>query len=51
MNCEKCGQPLPVHHFPGATPEHQAVFTVRDGIRVHVPPCPARPNPPSNDEE
>lgn len=44
MNCERCHQPLPVMLFPGAPKERQAVFTVIDGKRVHVPPCP-RPNP------
>jgi len=42
MTCAKCNQPLPVHHFPGAIPERQRVFTIKDGKRVHVPPCPER---------
>lgn len=48
MLCESCHRPLPVHEFPGAIPERQAVFVVRDGHRVHLPPCPEpepmRPN-------
>lgn len=43
MLCEACGQPLPMHHFPGAHPERQRVFTVKDGKRVHLPPCPPKP--------
>lgn len=37
--CARCGNPLPVHVFPGAVPERQAVFTVRDGQRVCAEPC------------
>jgi hypothetical protein len=49
MNCALCHRPLPVHTFPGAIPERQAVFTVRDGQRVHVPPCPPKPVTPATD--
>ena len=56
--CAKCHQPLPVHHFPGAHPERQAVFTWKDGQRVHADPCqpvtvsaPQPLNPPRDDEE
>ena len=50
--CAKCHQPLPVHHFPGAHPDRQAVFTIRDGVRVCADPCvtvsaPQPINPPS----
>ena len=51
MTCAKCGQPLPVHNFPGAIPERQAVFTVRDGLRIHCPPCPAPLNPINQTDE
>jgi len=54
LYCAKCSQPLPVHTFPGAIPEQQAVFTWKDGQRVHADPCqpvtvsPPQPiNPPS----
>lgn len=54
LKCAKCGNVLPVHQFPGAHPERQAVFTIRDGQRVHADPCqpvtvsPPQPiNPPS----
>lgn len=50
MNCHLCGKPLPISHFPGAIPEHQAVFTVRDGQRIHAGGCPAPMNPPSVNE-
>lgn len=39
LYCAKCHQPLPVHHFPGAIPEWQAVFTWRGGERVCVDAC------------
>jgi len=52
LYCAKCHQPLPVHAFPGAHPERQAVFTIRDGVRIHADPCvtvsaPQPINPPS----
>ena len=50
MNCAKCHAPLPVHTFAGATPERQAVFTWKDGVRVCADPCRPAPqpiNPPS----
>lgn len=52
LYCAKCHAPLPVHVFPGAVPERQAVFTVRDGQRVCADPCvtvsaPQPINPPS----
>jgi hypothetical protein len=52
LTCAKCGSELPVHHFPGAHPEWQAVFTWRDGVRVCADPCvtvsaPQPINPPS----
>lgn len=54
--CAKCHQPLPVHTFPGAHPERQAVFTWKDGVRVCADSCvtvsaPQPINPPSADEE
>ena len=53
LYCAKCSQPLPVHTFPGAIPERQAVFTIRDGARVHADPCPQPQTTPINqtDEE
>lgn len=52
--CARCHQPLPVHHFPGAHPESQQVFTWKDGVRIHADPCqpvtvsaPQPINPPS----
>ena len=47
LYCAKCHAPLPVHTFAGATPERQAVFTWKDGQRVHADPCPQPINPPS----
>ena len=54
LYCAKCHQPLPVYTFPGAHPEQQAVFTIRDGVRIHADPCqpvtlsaPQPINPPS----
>ena len=49
MNCEKCGHPLPVSYFPGAHPEHQAVFTWKDGQRIHAGGCPEPLNLPATE--
>lgn len=47
IKCALCRQALPV--IPTDNPEMpvQAVFTVKDGQRVHVPPCPPKPMHPN----
>lgn len=45
MNCDACHRPLPLMRTENPEMPLQAVFTLKDGQRVHVPPCPAKPNP------
>jgi hypothetical protein len=48
MNCTKCQRPI-VATFQPDKGDWQRVFTVVDGQRCHVPPCPAMPMTPATE--